>query len=83
MLLVNGLALGTATLLWDGTINLGTATIDGTGSLTLPLVVPTTSAGEHTFTVNDGVSNFCVNITRLPTVANDYDRFMACNRLDD
>ncbi len=64
---------GTASLLWDGTIDLGTVTTDGTGLLNATVVVPTTSAGQHTLTINDGVSNFCVNLTRLPTVTNDYD----------
>ena len=70
---MNGLALAHASLLWDGTTNLGTATIDGTGFFNATVLVPTTTAGQHTLTINDGASNFCVNITRLPTVANDYD----------
>ena len=64
---------GNASLLWDGTTSLGTATIDGTGFFNATVLVPTTSAGQHTLTINDGVSTFRVNITRLPTVANDYD----------
>jgi hypothetical protein len=64
---------GASSLLWDGTTNLGTATIDGTGLFDATVVVPATTAGPHTLTINDGSSNFCVNITRLPTVANDYD----------
>jgi hypothetical protein len=62
---------GTASLLWDGT-NFGSATVDGTGLLNANIVVPATTAGQHTLTINDG-SSFCVNITRLPAVTNDYD----------
>ena len=64
---------GNASLLWDGTINLGTVTTDATGLLNATIQIPTTPAGQHTLTINDGVSNFCVNLTRLPTVTNDYD----------
>ena len=71
---------GTASLLWDNTISLGTATIDGTGSFNATVTVPTTPAGQHTLTINDGTS-FCVNITRLPTVANDYDGLWHSNNV--
>jgi cell division septation protein DedD len=64
---------GNVSLLWDGTINLGTIATDGTGLLNATVLVPTTTAGQHMITINDGVSNFCVNLTRLPTVTNDYD----------
>jgi hypothetical protein len=37
------------------------------------MVVPATTAGQHTLILNDGASNFCINITRLPAVTNDYD----------
>ena len=43
-----------------------------TGFFNATVQVPTTTAGQHTLTVNDGSSNFCVNLTRLPKVANDY-----------
>ena len=64
---------GTASLLWDGTIYLGTAPTDQTGFFNATVLVPTTTAGQHMITINDGASNFCVNLTRLPTVTNDYD----------
>ena len=63
---------GTASLKWDDKVSLGTATIDGTGFLNATVQVPITDAGQHILTINDGNSNFCVNLTRLPTVANDY-----------
>ncbi len=63
---------GTASLLWDGTTSLGTAIINGTGFFNTTVHVPTTTAGQHTLTINDGTS-FCVNITRLPTVTDDYN----------
>jgi subtilase family serine protease len=64
---------GTASLFWDGTTSLGTATIDEAGSFNTTVLVPNTTAGQHTLTINDGSANFCVNLTRLPTVTNDYD----------
>jgi cell division septation protein DedD len=64
---------GNATFLWDNTANLGTAPIDGTGTFNATVIVPTTTAGPHTLTVIDQDSSFCVNVTRLPTVADDYD----------
>ncbi len=64
---------GTVSLLWDNSINAGTSTTDPTGFLNATIIVPTTAAGQHTLTINDGVSNFSVTLTRLPTVTNDYD----------
>jgi hypothetical protein len=63
---------GTASLLWDDTVNVGSATINGDGYFNTTLVVPITTAGQHRLTINDGSNNFCVNLTRLPTVSNDY-----------
>lgn len=63
---------GTAALLWDDTISLGTASIDGTGLFNANVQVPTTTAGKHKLTINDGSGPFNVNLTRLPAVANDY-----------
>jgi hypothetical protein len=63
---------GPATLQWDDTISVGSATIDRTGSFNTTLMVPITNAGQHRLTINDGSGNFCLNLTRLPTVANDY-----------
>jgi len=64
---------GTASLLWDGTINFGTATTDEKGFFNATVLVPTTTAGQHMITINDGASNFCVFLTRLPTLTTDYD----------
>jgi hypothetical protein len=63
---------GNATFQWDGTVDLGTSPIDDNGMFNTSLVVPATTAGPHNFTINDGGYNFCINLTRLPTVANDY-----------
>jgi hypothetical protein len=51
---------------------LGTASIDNTGFFNTTIIVPSTSAGQHTVTISDGAASFCVNLTRLPMVANDY-----------
>lgn len=59
---------GTASLSWDDTTSLGTSTIDGVGSFTASIQVPDTSAGQHKITINDGASNFNIQITRLPAV---------------
>jgi hypothetical protein len=68
----NWFSLGTASLLWDDNISLGTAVINGTGFFNATMQVPTTTAGQHRLTINDGSSVFCVNLTRLPTVSNNY-----------
>jgi len=64
---------GTASLLWDGTISLGTVATDANGFFNASVLVPATTAGQHTLTINDGASNFCVNLTRVPAVTNNYD----------
>jgi hypothetical protein len=63
---------GNATLLWDDTIDLGSSVVDGTGFFNATVQVPNTTAGQHKLTINDGSGLFCVNLTRLPMVANDY-----------
>ena len=63
---------GNAVLLWDDTISLGNAVIDGTGFFNATVQVPNTSAGRHKLTINDGNVVFCVNLTCLPLVSNDY-----------
>ncbi|HMK93776.1 MAG TPA: hypothetical protein VK536_00095 [Candidatus Limnocylindrales bacterium] len=64
---------GAASLLWDGTTSLGTAPIDEAGSFNATVIVPDTTAGQNTITINDGSANFCVTVTLLPTVDNNYD----------
>jgi hypothetical protein len=67
---------GNASLLWDGAVILGNATVDETGFLNATVIVPTTSAGQHTLTISDGTNgttNFCLSLTRLPTITNNYD----------
>ncbi len=63
---------GTATLTWDDSASLGTAAIDATGSFTATVTAPTSAAGRHKLTVNDGASDFCLTLTRLPEVSDDY-----------
>jgi hypothetical protein len=63
---------GNLSLLWDNMISLGTIPIDGYGFFNGTVQVPTTTAGQHILTMNDGITNFCVNITRLPTVTSNY-----------
>jgi hypothetical protein len=63
---------GNITVLWDNTTSLGTIATDNTGFFNTTLTVPPTPAGPHTLKLNDGATNFCINITRLPTVTNDY-----------
>jgi hypothetical protein len=63
---------GNVSLIWDGITNLGTVLSNETGFFNTSVLVPTTTAGPHMITINDGFSDFCVNLTRLPTVTNDY-----------
>jgi hypothetical protein len=63
---------GNITMLWDNATSLGSFSIDKNGFFDATLKVPTTAVGQHTISANDGVSNFCLTLTRLPTVANDY-----------
>ena len=63
---------GTATFLWDDTTSLGTTPIDATGLFNVNVQVPTTTAGPHNLTINDGSCTYCVNLTRLPKVTDDY-----------
>ena len=62
----------TASMFWDDTISLGSIAVDGSGSFNANVQVPTTTAGQHRLTINDGASAFCINLTRLPAVTNDY-----------
>jgi len=68
----NWFSSGTASLLWDDNIILGTTVIDETGFFNATIQVPTSIAGQHRLTINDGNNNFCVNLTRLPSVSIDY-----------
>ncbi len=63
---------GNVSLFWDSSVNLGNTTTDPTGFLNITIIIPSTSAGKHVLTINDGDTNFCVNLTRLPIIANDY-----------
>jgi hypothetical protein len=63
---------GNLSLLWDDVTSLGTIPIDCDGFFNGTVQVPNTTAGKHTLTMNDGITNFCVNITRLPTVKSNY-----------
>jgi hypothetical protein len=62
---------GPALLMWDE-ISLGNLIIDESGQFNTTITVPTTSAGQHTLTISDAATIFCVNLTREPMVANDY-----------
>ena len=64
---------GNVTLLWDDTTSLGTFATDENGFFNATVQVSTTTAGPHILAVIDADSSFCVNVTRLPTVTNDYD----------
>lgn len=65
---------GTSTFLCDNSINVGSATVDGTGSFSATITLTSTiNAGQHTITLNDGKSNFAFTITRSPNVIATYD----------
>lgn len=63
---------GSLSLIWDNKTILGTISIDINGSFNGTFQVPTTTAGQHVLTINDGLISFFVCITRLPTIANNY-----------
>lgn len=63
---------GSLSLIWDNKTILGTISTDINGSFNGTLQVPTTTAGQHVLTINDGLISFFVNITRLPRIANNY-----------
>jgi hypothetical protein len=63
---------GTATIIWDETTSLGTASIDTTGLFNANVQVPNTTAGPHNLTINDGDYTYCINLTRLPKVTYNY-----------
>jgi len=62
---------GAANLLLDEA-TLGTTIIDTTGTFDTSITIPAVSGGKHVLTVRDVGSDFCIAITRLPTIANDY-----------
>lgn len=62
---------GTATLLWDNT-SIGSASIDQTGAFSATLTVPTSTAGQHTLTIQDASTSFSVYVAYMPTVTTDY-----------
>lgn len=64
---------GDESLLLDGTTDLGTVTTDENGFFNATIKLPPSAVGSHLLTINDRDSNFCVNITRLPMVNNNYD----------
>ena len=68
---VNGLAPAHATLLWDNT-NISTTTIDGEGQFNASIIVPASAVGQHTLTIQDSATSFCVNVSRYPSVATNY-----------
>ena len=65
-------ATGVASFFWDGTKSLGSAAIDASGQFNATFRVPTASAGQHTIAINDGAANFCINITCLPALTDNY-----------
>ena len=60
------------TLLWDST-TLGNITVDQTGTFSTNIIIPTTTAGYHTLTIQDNAYNFTINIATQPTITNNYD----------
>jgi hypothetical protein len=71
-ILGSGFSPGNVSILWDNSTNLGTISADISGSFNAAFQVPNATAGPHVLTINDGVSSFCLYITRLPLVTTDY-----------
>ncbi len=68
----NWFSPGNVSLLWDNVTSLGTFSTDSNGFFSATMQVPITTVGPHLLTINDGASNFCVNLTSLPSIANNY-----------
>ena len=69
----NWFSPGSVTVLLDSLTSLGNVTVDVTGLLNTTVTMPTTTAGKHALIIRDGGSDFCVTITRLPAILNDYN----------
>jgi hypothetical protein len=63
---------GNLSVFWDNTLNLDSITTDDAGFFNTTITMPTLPAGQHTITLSDGAANFSLNITRLPSVSDDY-----------
>ena len=62
---------GLVSLWWD-TTSLGTTAADENGFFNTTIQVPQTTAGSHCLKVYDDTTVFSLNLTRLPTLINDY-----------
>ncbi len=61
-----------ASLVLDESLNLGSVSIDETGGFHANVQVPSITPGQHRLSINDGINSFCINLTRLPALSNDY-----------
>ncbi len=59
-------------LWWDDATSLGITTVDPSSMFSMNIQVPVTPAGQHRLTLNDGSSIFCINLTRIPKLTDNY-----------
>ncbi len=62
---------GTSTLQWDNKV-LGNTTVNTEGQFSEEFTVPSSTAGQHTITIDDGATTFIVTVARSPIVTNNY-----------
>ncbi|NLE04038.1 MAG: C1 family peptidase, partial [Crenarchaeota archaeon] len=63
---------GSTEFLWDNSLLLDTMIIDNSGSFVKTLTIPTTFAGEHTISIENGGASFLINLTRLPWITSNF-----------
>ena len=59
-------------LWWDDVTSLGITTVDPSSMFSMNIQVPVSPAGQHRLTLNDGSSIFCINLTRIPKLTDNY-----------
>jgi hypothetical protein len=54
---------GTASMLWDGTIELNSVIVDEAGQFENTLEIPISQVGQHTLIIRDKNSDFCISLS--------------------
>ena len=54
---------GAASMLWDGTIELSSATVDVDGQFEATVEIPISPVGQHTLIIRDKNSDFCISLS--------------------
>jgi subtilase family serine protease len=54
---------GAASILWDGTIELNSVTVDDDGQFEATVEIPISPVGQHTLIIRDKNSDFCISLS--------------------